>query len=45
MRHLNKKKEKMNEKKKHDFRVKTRKGSLEQKQENSKDTWAEQTKE
>ena len=35
----------MNEKKKRDSRVKTWKGSLEQKREDSKDSWAEQTKE
>ena len=31
--------------KKYDSRVKTRKGSLEQKREDSKDSWAKQTKE
>ena len=35
----------MNEKKKRDSRVKTQKGSLERKREDSKDSWAEQTKE
>ena len=39
-----KEKEKMNEKKKRDFRMKIQKGSLEQKRGDFKNSWAEQTK-